>query len=100
MGSKPPSRAFVVAWAQKWLPLFNEASKVNLFSEAAEFKCPVYFFVGSKDYQTNFKLTEQYFHLVKAEKKELFWFTNSAHNLNLTEPKKLQDLVISLSPAQ
>ncbi len=100
MGSKPPARAFVVAWAHKWLPLFNEASKVNLFRQAPEFNCPVYFFVGSKDYQTNFKLTEQYFRLVKAEKKQLFWFTNSAHNLNLTEPKKLQDLLISLSPAQ
>lgn len=97
MGTKPPARGFVVAWAAKWLPLYNEASSVNLCTQATEVRCPIYFFVGIKDHQTNFKLTEQYFHLVKAEKKELFWFSKSAHNLNLTEPGKLQELVILLS---
>jgi pimeloyl-ACP methyl ester carboxylesterase len=97
MGTRVPSRPFVVAWAKTWLTLFNEASAVNFFQSAPEINCPVYFFVGTRDYQTYGKLTEQYFNMVKAEKKDLFWFTNSAHNLNLTEPKKLQEIVISLS---
>jgi pimeloyl-ACP methyl ester carboxylesterase len=97
MGTKSPEKGFVEAWAKTWLTLFNEASAVNFFLAAPELKCPVYFFVGGNDYQTYARLTEQYFNMVKAEKKDLFWFTNSAHNLNLTEPKKLQDLVISLS---
>lgn len=100
MGTKEPSKAFVLAWAKTWLKLFNEASEVNFALAAPEINCPVYFFVGSKDYQTFARLTEQYFNMLKAEKKELFWFTNSAHNLNLTEPKKLQDMVIALSVAK
>lgn len=97
MGTKAPAKEFVLAWAKTWLTLFNEASSVNFFVAAPELNCPVFFFVGSKDYQTYGRLTEQYFNVVKAEKKDLFWFANSAHNLNLTEPKKLQDIVISLS---
>jgi pimeloyl-ACP methyl ester carboxylesterase len=96
MKTAPPGKAFVVKWSKKWLALFNEGSAVNLFEAAREIKCPVYFFVGSHDYQTSSKLTEAYFRAVKAEKKDLFWFTNSAHSLNLTEPTKLQEIVISL----
>ena len=96
MGTSAPSEVFVDSWARKWLMLFNGASMVNLSEAVTEIRCPVYFFVGSRDHQTYFKLTESYFKEVKAEKKDLFWFINSAHNLNLTEPKKFQDIVISL----
>jgi len=95
-GNKPLSKTYVQSWAALWLTLFNEASAINLNSTAPEIRCPVYFFVGSHDYQTHFKLTEDYFKMLKAEKKELFWFTNSGHNLNLTEPKKLQEIIIQL----
>jgi pimeloyl-ACP methyl ester carboxylesterase len=95
-GNKPLSKSYVVSWAAKWLPLFSEASAVNFTLTAPEIRCPVYFFVGRHDYQTHFKLTEDYFKMLKAEKKELFWFTNSGHNLNLTEPKKLQEIIIQL----
>ena len=96
METSIPSKAFVETWALKGLPLFNEASAFNFSEKATEIRCPVYFFVGRKDYQTHFRLTEGYYKEVKAEKKDLFWFTNSAHNLNLTEPKKFQEIVISL----
>jgi pimeloyl-ACP methyl ester carboxylesterase len=95
-GNKPLSKPYVQSWAMKWLGLFNEASAINFTTEAIEIKCPIFFFVGGRDYQTHFKLTEDYFKNVKAEKKDLFWFTNSGHNLNLTEPKKLQETIISL----
>jgi pimeloyl-ACP methyl ester carboxylesterase len=95
-GNKALSKLYVQVWATKWLGLFNEASAIDFFTQAPTIQCPVYFFVGSKDYQTHFKLTEDYFKSVKAEKKDLFWFTNSGHNLNLTEPKKLQEIIISI----
>lgn len=95
-GNKALSKSYVQVWAAKWLGLFNEASGIDFSVRAPTIHCPVYFFVGSKDYQTHFKLTEDYFKNVKAEKKDLFWFTNSGHNLNLTEPKKLQEIVVSL----
>ncbi len=96
MLSGVPPKPFVDAWARKWLGLFNEASQMNIFVDATEFKCPVYFLVGTRDYQTYFKLTEEYYKMIKAEKKDLFWFSNSAHNLNLTEPIKLQEIVIAV----
>ena len=99
-GSKALSKPYVEAWAAKWLALFNEASMMNFLVEAPEIRCPIYFFVGRKDYQTHFSLAEQYFLIVKAEKKELFWFKNSGHNLNLTEPKKLQEIVIWIEMAE
>ncbi|MBK5278858.1 MAG: alpha/beta hydrolase, partial [Bacteroidia bacterium] len=93
--SKPPSKIFIQKWSKKWLALFNEASKVNFFSVAPEISCPIYFLVGRKDHQTNFKLTEDYFNMLKANKKQLFWFTDSGHNPTLTEPNKLQEIVIN-----
>ncbi len=94
-GNKALSKPYIQSWAIKWLGLFNEASGINFTLETTEIKCPIYFFVGGKDYQTHFKLTEDYFKNVKAGKKDLFWFANSGHNLTLTEPKKLQGIVIS-----
>ncbi len=93
-GNKALSKSYVHVWATRWLGLFNEASAIDFSIQAPAINCPVYFFVGGKDYQTHFKLTEGYFKNVKAEKKELFWFTNSGHNLNLTEPKKLQEIIL------
>ena len=93
-GNKPLSKAFVEDWGKKWLALFNEASQVNFFNVAPEIKCPIYFFIGRNDYQTYFKLTEDYYNMLKADKKRLFWFEDSGHNPNLTEPKKLQKIII------
>ena len=95
-GTKPPLMPFVESWSKKWLALFNEASKVNFFTFAPEIRCPIYFFIGKKDYQTHFKLAEDYYKMVKADKKQLFWFEDSGHNLNLTEPKKLQAIIIEI----
>jgi pimeloyl-ACP methyl ester carboxylesterase len=95
MKTNPPSKTFVASWGKKWLSVFNEASRVNFFTFAPEIRCPIYFFVGKKDYQTHFKLTEDYYKMLKADKKQLFWFTDSGHNLNLTEPKKLQEIIIN-----
>jgi pimeloyl-ACP methyl ester carboxylesterase len=95
-GTVEPKKSFVAGWSQKWLPLLKEASALDLSSSATDFKCPVYFFVGKKDRQTHFQVTEDYWRSISAKKKELFWFLNSGHSLNLTEPKKLQEIIFSL----
>ncbi len=95
MGSKSASREFVEHWSEKWLTLTLEAAHVNFFEVAPEIKCPVYFLVGDRDYQTYFKLTEDYFKVLKAEKKELFWFTNTGHNIPTARPEKFQQIIIA-----
>jgi pimeloyl-ACP methyl ester carboxylesterase len=93
-GRKSPSQSFVETWSKKWLHLFNEASAVNFFVSAPELKCPVYFLVGRQDYQTHFKLTEDYHKVLKAPEKSLFWFENAGHNLTFAEPQRLQEIII------
>lgn len=96
-GNRPPGKNFVEQWALKWLHVFNEASAFNFRTNSPSLNCPVYLFIGENDYQTHFSLAQDYMTLLKTEKKELFWFKNSGHNLNLTEPKKLQAIIVSLT---
>ena len=91
----PFGKRYVEGWAKTWLALFNEASEIDFAVTSPEMKCPIYFLVGAKDFQTNFEITKRYFENLKAPKKELFWFSESAHLLNLTEPKKFQEVIIS-----
>ena len=96
MASSIPTRAKVATWASKWLTLFNEASQTNFFEFAPELKCPVYFLIGSNDYQTHFSLAESYYQQVVCKEKKLYWFTDSAHNPHLTEPLKFQKIIIDI----
>jgi pimeloyl-ACP methyl ester carboxylesterase len=96
-GGRPaPGKSFVLTWGKTWFPLFAEACQINLFEQAAEIRCPVYLCIGKWDIQTHYSVAEAYFKVLKAEKKDLFWFSESGHNLNLTEPAKFQNIVISL----
>ena len=97
MGSKAKiTKTQVQEWALMWLPLFNEASKDNLFESAPALRCPVYFFVGRKDVQTNSGITEKYYNILDAPKKQLYWFERSGHSLPTTEPDLLQEIIIDI----
>ena len=95
-GNGPPSKSFVLKWGETWFDLWSQACQINLFDTAPEMRCPVYLFIGRKDRQTHFRVAEQYFSILKAQKKDLFWFAESGHNLNLTESAKFQQTVISI----
>lgn len=101
MGSKAKiTKAHVEEWAHTWLDVFNEASTENLLLNAPVLHCPVYFFVGRKDYQTNSLITEKYYQILQAPKKGLFWFEHSGHSLPSTEPDRLQEIIIKQVLAQ
>ncbi len=95
-GGRSFTREFVLKWSEHWLPLFLEGSAVNLEKELPEIRCPVYFFVGKKDLSTNPAVTVRYYKALRAQKKDLIWFTNSGHSLNLTEAGKFQQCIIAL----
>jgi len=88
------TQAYVVRWSATWLRLFNEASGENWMQTLPEVRCPLYFCIGRKDYQTHFSLVERYYEQVKAPKKNLFWFEHSAHALPSSEPERLQKVII------
>jgi len=75
--------------------LFDEANNINLTVSMPKIKCPVYFFVGRKDHQTNYMISEKYYEQLEAPKKGLFWFEKSGHLIPVTEPKLLQEDVIT-----
>jgi pimeloyl-ACP methyl ester carboxylesterase len=76
------------------ITLFKEANFINLPVSLPKVNCPVYFFVGRKDHQTNYVLSESYYKQLAAPKKGLFWFEASGHLIPVTEPELLQDVVI------
>jgi pimeloyl-ACP methyl ester carboxylesterase len=98
VGSKRPlEKSFVLNWSKTWLSIYNDASKENLFQTLPRLNCPVYFFAGRKDYQTNSSITQAYFTKLSAPKKELIWFEKSAHSIPTSEPEKFQDELIRIA---
>lgn len=91
---KKLSKEYVDTWASRWLAVFNEASKVNLVESLPAIECPVYFFVGRNDFQTNSSLAENYYAQLTAPKKDLFWFEYSGHSIPTREPERMQALLI------
>ena len=79
----------------KWIiALFNEASTQNLTKDLPAVKCPIYFFVGKTDEQTNHLISEAYFEQLKAPKKQLFLFEKSGHAIPYSEPELFQKDII------
>lgn len=75
--------------------LSNEIFEMNFSRQFPSLKCPVYFFVGRKDFTTNATLSEKYYKKLKAPKKQLFWFEKSAHGIPDTEPELMQEIIIN-----
>jgi pimeloyl-ACP methyl ester carboxylesterase len=74
--------------------LSNEAGKIDFAKQIPSLQCPVYFFVGRNDYQTNHELTYSYYQQLKAKNKHFYWFEKSAHLVPFTEPDLFQQTII------
>lgn len=91
---KKLSKSYLEDWSARWLKVFNDASEENLIETLPAVDCPVYFFAGRKDYQTNSAIAERYYAVLRAPKKGFFWFESSAHGVPTSEPGRLQQLII------
>jgi pimeloyl-ACP methyl ester carboxylesterase len=92
-------RAEIKPMLKKWMEsssasLSNEIFEMNFFKLFPSLTCPIYFFVGRKDFMTNATLSEKYYKKIKAPKKQLFWFEKSAHGIPDTEPDLMQNIII------
>jgi pimeloyl-ACP methyl ester carboxylesterase len=76
------------------IALFKEANYIDLTVSLPKVDCPVYFFVGRNDHQTNYLISEKYYRQLIAPKKDLFWFNESGHLIPVTEPQLMQQTVI------
>lgn len=85
---------YLRSWADTWLPVWNEAIQRNLYKTLPKIKCPVYFFVGGKDRQTDFEIARGYYKKLSAPKKDLFFFENAGHSLLTTEAAEVQKIIM------
>jgi len=88
------TKEYILSWASTWLPVFNEASRINLMESLPSINCPVYFFTGNEDYQTNYTITEKYYNALNAPKKNFYLFENTAHSLPSAKGDQLQKIII------
>jgi pimeloyl-ACP methyl ester carboxylesterase len=91
---KKLSKQYVLNWSATWLAVFNDASKDNLMLSLPAIGCPVYFFAGRNDYQTNSSITQRYFTQLNAPRKALYWFEDSGHSIPSSAPDHMQAVII------
>lgn len=82
------------------LLMWEDVVKTDFLTEIDELEIPVYFMVGRHDWNTPFELAEEYFDLLKAPKKELIWFENSAHSPVYEEPERFNRLMVEKVKAE
>ncbi len=85
------------AWAAETTSPEIAKAGYNVFRDLPEVKIPLYFFVGRYDYQTPGPLAEEYYKFVKAPKKDLIWFEESAHYMIFAEPNKMTQELIRIA---
>ncbi|MBN2224669.1 MAG: alpha/beta hydrolase [Deltaproteobacteria bacterium] len=73
--------------------IWPDEVRTDLFTQIPKVDIPVYFAVGRHDWNTPFEITEEYFNILKAPKKELVWFENSGHSPCYEEPDKFNLLI-------
>ena len=68
----------------------------SIYSEITAYEVPVYFFIGRSDYTTPHLLVTEYYELIKAPKKEIVYFENSAHFPFFEEPDRFCEEMIRI----
>ena len=87
-------KTVVQSWANTWFDVWTRSCEKNLFESLPTIHCPVYFFAGEKDFNTNYSITGEYFNKVSAHKKDFFLFSNAGHGLPETNSERFQQIVI------
>ncbi len=87
-------RKYLEDWAAVWLPTWNAAMQRNLFQALPEVKCPVYFFIGEKDLQTNHHIATAYYEQLKAPAKKLYAFPDAGHSVLVEKADEVQKIII------
>jgi pimeloyl-ACP methyl ester carboxylesterase len=73
--------------------LRNEILSTDFTAAFPELAVPVYFFSGAYDLTVNIDLARDYFHRLKAPRKEFFTFGHSAHSPLFEEPERFREIL-------
>ncbi|MFL5809253.1 MAG: alpha/beta fold hydrolase, partial [Flavisolibacter sp.] len=74
-------KSYVEKWATTWFDVWTISSAINLFQTLPVINCPVYFFAGGKDYNTNSTITREYYNALSSPKKEFYFLEEAGHAL-------------------
>ena len=77
-----------------WGRLRPEVKSIDLKEIASDIPIPVYFFLGKYDYCTPTAPVISYFEKLRAPHKEIVWFENSGHRMDVEEPAKFQQELV------
>ena len=87
-------KSMVEAWAATWFKVWTRSCDINLFESLPSIRCPVYFFAGKQDYNTNSTITSEYAQKVSAPKKALVVIPDAGHGLPETHSGEFQEVII------
>ena len=73
--------------------IYPQLQDIDFVKQASELEVPVYYMIGKHDYTARF--IEEYFEVLKAPEKKIFWFENSAHGEIWTEPDKFHNIMVN-----
>ncbi len=90
------SKSLWTEWASKWWGLSSKAFSIDLFEEVKSIDCPIYFFVGRRDYVAYFEVIEEFYQGLDADKKELIWF-EAGHELPSQDYKNFAAELVRIS---
>lgn len=76
--------------------LYSKREMADFREKYIEYEVPVYFCGGRYDYNTPSDLVEEYYKIIKAPKKDFYWFEKSAHEPHLVEEDKFNDIMINI----
>ncbi|GAA0603372.1 alpha/beta hydrolase [Kribbella sandramycini] len=80
-----------------WEHLLPDLRATDLTRTALSFDIPVHLLLGRHDQTTPSELAAEYFELLNAPHKELYWFEESGHLLPHEEPARFNELVRSIA---
>ena len=97
MQSTKMRQSMVEDWSTTWLPIFNEAAKIDYGVTASEFDCPIFFFHSPQDRVSHYDIAKEYYDLIKAPKKEWIDFQGAPHEIVSAQPKAFSQKIRSIA---
>lgn len=91
---QPLLKKYMEDWSEVWMPTWSEVLELNLFLDLPTIKCPVYFFLGEKDLQTNYNIARDYYEILKAPRKNIYTFKNAGHSVLVDEAEQVQRIIM------
>jgi pimeloyl-ACP methyl ester carboxylesterase len=76
--------------------LLPHTLEIDLTKEVTEVKIPIYFIMGSNDYQTPISLAKPYFDIIKAPLKKYYEIENCAHMLPFEKPAEMLKILLEI----